>query len=373
MSKKITTPFGVMRIERRPIYPKYISALTTLLAIFLAFAAVSIILALMSIDVATAFMMIGEAFIDPKLLLHSIKRAIPICLSALGLAIAFRMNFWNIGAEGQIYMGMIASTGIVLLHAYYGMFNEQTLLPMMFISSFILGGAWCLLPAFLRAKLNVNEILTTLMLNYVAILLVDYLIHGPWKDPQGYGFPLSIMFPDYAKLLFPFNDSAYSGLLISLLGAVVVYFIMKYTKLGFKIKVVGQNLNVARYAGIDISRTIMLGGFIAGGLAGIGGLSITSGIIGRLRPRASPGYGYTAIIVAALAGLNPWLIALVSIFFGGLLTAGDNLQASLNVPNTAVQMMQAIIFLFVLLGEVFKRYRIVFERKPGGVNRDRVD
>jgi len=366
LPKKIRTPLGVVRIERRTTYPRHISVLTTLLAIFLAFVAVAIILTLMGVNAANAFMIIGKAFIDTRLLLQSIKQAIPICLSALGLGIAFKMNFWNIGAEGQIYMGMLASTGMVLLHAYYGMFNEQSLLAIMFISSFILGGVWCLLPAFLRAKLNVNEILTTLMLNYVAILIVDYLIHGPWRDPKGYGFPLSIEFPDYAKLLFIFNNPSYTGLLIAVLGAAAAYFILKYTKLGFEIKVVGQNPNVARYAGIDVSKVIMLGGFLSGGLAGIGGLSIVSGIIGRLRPRASPGYGYTAIIVAALAGLNPWLIIVASIFFGGLLTAGESLQASMNIPKTATQMIQAIIFLFILMGEFFKRYRIVFEGKEGG-------
>ncbi len=366
MPRKIKTPFGVVRIERRITYPKYVSVLTTFLAIVLAFAAVAIILTLMGVNAAAAFIIIGKAFTDPRLLFHTIKQAIPICLSALGLGIAFKMNFWNIGSEGQIYMGMLASTGIVLLHAYYGMFSDQTVLAIMFISSFILGGVWCLLPAFLRAKLNVNEILTTLMLNYVAILMVDYLIHGPWRDPKGYGFPLSIEFPDYARLLFVFNNASYTGLLISVLGAAAAYFLMKYTKLGFEIKVVGQNPNVARYAGINVSRVIMLGGFISGGLAGVGGLSIVSGIIGRLRPRASPGYGYTAIIVAALAGLNPWLIVVASIFFGGLLTAGESLQASMNIPKTATQMMQAIIFLFILMGEFFKRYRIVLERGSGG-------
>lgn len=366
MSKKIVTPFGVVRIERRTAYPRRISVLTTLIALLLAFAAVAIILALIGVEVVAAFTLIAEAFTKPELMLNSVKQAIPICLSALGLGIAFKMNFWNIGAEGQIYVGMITSTGLVLLHAYHGIFDELTLLPLMFITSFIIGGAWCLLPAFLKARMNVNEILTTLMLNYVAILLVDYLIHGPWRDPSGYGFPLSIKFPDYAKLLLLFGDAAYTGLLIAVLGAAAVYFIMSHTKMGFEIKVVGQNPNVAKYAGIDVSKVIMLGAFIAGGLAGVGGLSIVSGIIGRLRPRASPGYGYTAIIVAALAGLNPWLIVLASIFFGGLLTAGDVLQASMNIPKTAIQMMQAIIFLFILMGEVFKRYRIVFEGKSGG-------
>jgi ABC-type uncharacterized transport system permease subunit len=131
---------------------------------------------------------------------------------------------------------------------------------------------------------------------------------------------------------------------------------------------VGQSPAVARYAGIRVRRTIMLGSFLAGGLAGIGGLSIVSGIIGRLRPESSPGYGYTAIIVAALAGLNPWVIVAASIFFGGLLTAGGALQMSMGIPKAAAQMIQAVIFLMILVGEFIKRYRLVVE-KPGASGR----
>ena len=363
MPIKIRTRFGTIRVERRLTYSRLISASMTLLAFMLALLVVAIILLLMGINPVEAFTIIGESFIVPRLLLESIKQSIPICLSALGLGIAFRMNFWNIGAEGQIYVGMVASTAIVLLHAYYGFFHEYSLLPLMFILSFIFGGAWCLVTGILKAKMNVNEILTTLMLNYVAILLVDYLVHGPWRDPKGYGFPLSIEFPSYAKLIFIFDNPAYTGLAIAIAAAAMVFYLLNYTKLGFEIKVVGQNVNVARYAGINVSRVIMLGSFLAGGLAGIGGLSIVSGIIGRLRPGASPGYGYTAIIVAALAGLNPWLIVAASIFFGGLLTAGEALQASMNIPRAATQMIQAVIFLFILIGEFLKRYRIVFEKR----------
>jgi len=366
MSLKIRTKFGSIKIERRLTYPRHISILTTVLAILLSFAAVAVILTLMGINAFEAFAVMARAFIVPRLLFESVKQSIPICLSALGIAIAFKMNFWNIGAEGQIYMGMIAATGVVLLHVYYGAFNEYLLLPLMTISSFLLGGVWCLITSFLKSKLNVNEILTTLMLNYVAILIVDYLIHGPWRDPKGYGFPLSIAFPNYAKFIFVLDSPAYTGLLISILAAAAVFFVMKYTKIGFEINVVGHSLNVAKYAGINVSRVIMLGSFLSGGLAGIGGLSIVSGIMGRLRPRASPGYGYTAIIVAALAGLNPWLIVVASLFFGGLLTAGESLQASMNVPKAATQMIQAIIFLFILMGEFFKRYQIIFERGGNG-------
>jgi len=364
MSIRMRTRFGMVRVERRITYSRLFSASMTLAALLLSLAAVAAIFLLMGLDPIQSFKVIAESLIIPRLLLESIKQSIPICLSALGLAIAFKMNFWNIGAEGQLYMGMTASTAMVLLHAYYGLLHD-ILLPAMFISSFIAGGLWCLVAGALRARMNVNEILTTLMLNYVAILIVDYLVHGPWRDPRGYGFPLSIEFPRSARLLLILENPAYTGLAISIAAAAAAYYILDHTKLGFEIKVVGQSVNVARYAGVDVSRVMMLGSFLAGGLAGIGGLSIVSGIIGRLRPEASPGYGYTAIIVASLAGLNPWLIILASIFFGGLLTAGAALQASMNIPRAATQAIQAVIFLFIIAGEFFKRYRIVVERGAG--------
>jgi simple sugar transport system permease protein len=257
---------------------------------------------------------------------------------------------------------MLASTGIVLLHVYYGLIPDYLVLSLMILAAFLTGGLWCCLPAFLKAKMKVNEILTTLMMNYVAMYLVDFLIYGPWRDPKGYGFPLSVPFPEYSKLTVMFGEFAYGGLLLLCLTAVIVFIILRYTKLGFELKIVGENIEIARYAGINLSKVVTVGGFIAGGIAGIGGLTIVSGIIGRLRPRASPGYGYTAIIVVLLSALNPWLIIPVSIFFGGLFVAGDILQATLRIPGAAVEMYQALIFLFIVIGEFMKRYKITITR-----------
>ncbi len=348
-----------IRFERRLTYTRTAAILTTILAILLAFGAVAILFIILGLDVAAAFQTILNVFITPRLFFQAVVRGVPITLAALGLAIAFRMNFWNIGAEGQIYMGAFASTGIVLAHIYYGFLPEVLVLPTMFLTAFLAGGAWCLLPAVLKAKLNVNEILTTLMMNFIAILWVAYLIYGPWRDPEGFGFPLSIPFPDYAKFLFIAGNQAYTGFTITLIVAALIYLLFRYGKLGFELTVIGQSLDAARYAGINIAKAIVLGAFLSGGLAGIGGLSILSGIIGRLRPDLSPGYGYTAIIVSFLAALNPWLIVPAGIFFGGLFTAGEALQATLKIPGAAVEMFQSIIFIFIIFGEFLKRYRIV--------------
>jgi len=365
VAKTLTIPY-IIKIQKRLYYSRRLSILTTFSAVIIAFGVAGLFFTIIGLNPLEVYSYIGGVFASPTLLLESFKRAIPIGLAALGLSIAFRMNFWNIGAEGQMYMGMLASTGIVLLHVYYGLIPDYFVLLLMLLAAFFTGGLWCSLPAFLKAKMKVNEILTTLMMNYIAMYLADFLIYGPWRDPKGYGFPLSVPFPEYSKLTIIFGEFAYGGLLLLCLTAVLVFTILKYTKLGFELKIVGESIETARYAGINLSKVVTVGGFIAGGIAGMGGLTIVSGIIGRLRPRASPGYGYTAIIVVLLSALNPWLIIPVSIFFGGLFVAGDILQATLRIPGAAVEMYQALIFLFIVIGEFMKRYKITITRRVFG-------
>ncbi|MEM1944699.1 MAG: ABC transporter permease [Nitrososphaerota archaeon] len=351
-----------MRLERRLELPRRTSAAVSALLILLSFVVASAIFEVLGVNSVSTLSTIASVFLSPTSLLQAVLRGLPIGMAALGLSIAFRMNFWNIGAEGQLYMGMFAATGMVLLHAYYGAIPEQLLFLSMLVTSFISGGLYCALPGFLRARLGVNEILPTLMLNYVAILFVDFLVYGPWRDPRGFSFPLSIVFPGYARMETFMGNASYFGLILAIVAAALVYGFMQKTTLGFEMRVVGQNIEAARYGGINLTKTTLLGSFLAGGLAGIGGLIIVSGLIGRLRPRASPGYGYTAIIVAFLAGLNPWLIVPASIFFGGLLVAGEAIQAALNLPVAAVQVFQAIIFIMIIVAEFFKRYRVTLIR-----------
>lgn len=365
-AKLLTVPYTV-KVQRRTYITRKASILTTLSSIILAFSAIGLIFFSMGVDPIGVYYHMLVVFTSPQLLLDSFKRAIPIGLAALGLSIAFRMNFWNVGAEGQMYMGMFASTGIILLHLYYGLIPGYLVLFLMMLAAFLAGGLWCGLPAFLKTKMKVNEILTTLMMNYVAMYFVDFLIYGPWRDPKGYGFPLSIPFPAYAKLAILFGEFAYSGLFLLSLTAALVYIILEHTKLGFELKIVGESIETARYAGINLSKVITLGGFLAGGISGLGGLAIVSGMIGRLRPRASPGYGYTGIIVVLISSLNPWLIIPVSIFFGGLFVAGDILQAALKIPGAAAQTCQASIFLFIAVSEFIKKYKLAIVPRGGGV------
>lgn len=346
-------------LERRSVVTKRVSLAVSIAAIGVSIVATGLLFVAIGRDPVEAYSVIASVFTDPKLIRESLARSVPIILATLGLIVAFRMGFWNIGGEGQIYMGMFAATGVVLWQAATRALPDPLVLPVMYLAAFLAGGVWGLIPAFLKARLQVNEVLTTLMMNYIAILFVDYLVYGPWKDPEGYGFPLTIQFPDYARL--PDLDLGVlvnSGIIACVILAGAVHYVLTKTKLGYEIRVVGESMQAARYAGISYLRVALLGMLISAGLAGLGGMSVVSGIIGRLRPRASPGYGYTAIIAAFLAGLNPWVAIPVGILFGGLITAGGALQAALKIPFASIQMFQAVLFIFVIMGEFLKRYKV---------------
>lgn len=337
---------------------RWVSVAVSIGAVLLAVFVTAMLFWAIGRDPIEAYAVIVHVFVDPGLLGESMARGVPIVLATLGLIVAFRMNFWNIGAEGQIYLGMFAATGVVLWGAASHMLPPALMMPTMVVTAFSVGGIWGLIPAFLRAKLQVNEVLTTLMMNYIAMLFVDYLVYGPWKDPHGYGFPLTIPFPDYALIPLIPGTTITSGVIACIVVAILVYYVLSRTKLGYEIRVVGESASAARYAGISYMQVALLGMLISAGLAGLGGLSIVSGIIGRLRPRASPGYGYTAIIVAFLSELNPWIAVPAGLIFGGLVTAGEALQAALRIPFSGIQVFQALIFLFVITGEFLKRYSL---------------
>ncbi|MDJ0273620.1 MAG: ABC transporter permease [Nitrososphaerota archaeon] len=348
-----------LRIERRLEVPASVSLAMTVVFLALALLFAAFLMQALGIDAMSVLHQIATVFTTRELLTAAFLRSVPIGLAAVGLTVSFRANFWNIGAEGQMFMGMFASTGIVLLHAYYGLIPGWALLPAMAAASFVAGGLYCALSGVLRSKLGVNEVLTTLMMNFIAILFVDYLVYGPWRDPRGYGFPLSIPFPPEARFGGLMGE-AYEGLALLAVLAVLTHLLMTRTTFGVDVKVVGENPYIAGIAGVRIPRTYFLVNLISGGLAGLAGFFLLSGIIGRLRPRASPGYGYTAIIIAFLAGLHPILAIPAAVFMGGLIVAGDVLQATLNLPFAAVQLLQSTIFVMIVVAEFVKRYRIIW-------------
>lgn len=302
-------------------------------------------------------MLIG-AFGSSYALSETLVKAIPLMLTGLAVSIAFRMLFWNIGAEGQLAMGGFAAAGIALFGpaALPGL-PQLLWLPLIVVGGFLAGALWGLIPAVLKAFLRVNEIITTLMFNYIAILWVEYLFYGPWKDPQGFGFPGTAPFPEFTWLP-RLIGRVHFGLIFAIVAAFFIWLILGRTKWGYEIRLLGENPTAARYAGISIGRNILLVMILSGGLAGLAGMAEVAGISHRLQQGLTVGNGFTAIIVAWLAKLNPWGVLVVAFFLAGLLVGGDQIQITMGLPASMALVLQGAIFFFILGGDIFTRYRL---------------
>jgi ABC-type uncharacterized transport system permease subunit len=301
-------------------------------------------------------------FVSPLLTFYGLSelgvKAAPLIMIAVGLAIGFRANVWNIGAEGQLTLGALAGGGVAL--ATWGQAGFW-ILPTMLAAGFLGGLAYAAIPAFLKAKFDVSEILTSLMLTYVATLLLSIMVYGPWKDPEGYGFPQSRMFTESAIVPILLEGTRlHIGALIALAVAVGAWVVMARAIIGFEIKVVGQAPAAARFAGFSRKKIIWLSLLLSGGLAGLAGTIEVSGPIGQIIPVLSPGYGFTAIIVAFLGRLHP-----LGIIPAGLLVAlsyigGENAQVEVGVPQGVTGLFQGLLLFFLLASDFLVRYRITF-------------
>jgi ABC-type uncharacterized transport system permease subunit len=285
--------------------------------------------------------------------------AVPLTFTGLAVAIAFRMRLWNIGAEGQFYLGAFGAAAAAYAWPDW---PPILLLPVMMIGGMIGGGLWAFVPGALRARLEVNEIVPTLLLNYVAILLVDYMVHGPWSDPQAFGFPLGKTFTEGATLPTLGNTAVHAGALVAVVASVIVFVILGRTVWGYRIRVIGENARAAHYAGFSIGRNIVVVMMLAGAMAGLGGMVEVSGVVHKIQANISPGFGYTGIIVATLARFSPVVILPTALLFGALVVAGNELQ-TVGLPSEIVLMLQATILLFALAGELLVQYRIQW--RPG--------
>jgi ABC-type uncharacterized transport system permease subunit len=354
-----------MRIlfERRLEPSRTIAILVPVLSIILALVVGGVLLMLAGANPLETYKAMFEgAFGTQYARSETLVRAIPLMLAGLAVAIAFRMKFWNIGAEGQLVMGAIATAGVALFLFPESSMPRTTLLILMGMAAFLGGALWGLIPAVLKAYLQVNEIITTLMLNYVAILLMDYLYTGPWKDRAGFGFPGTASFKEYAALpRLPEQLGAgrvHIGLLVAIGAALIIWVVLLRTKWGYEIRVIGENPSAAKYAGISLVRNILLVMLVGGGLAGLAGYGQVAGIAHRLQKGIAVGDGFTAIIIAWLAKLHPLGVLLVAVLFAGLSTGGDQLTMTMGLPAAMSRVLQGAILFFVLGGDIFVRYRL---------------
>ena len=282
-------------------------------------------------------------------------KASPLMLIATGLAAGYRANVWNIGAEGQLTMGAIAGGGLAL--ALHGV-ESALVMPAMLVAGAIGGLAWAAIPAWLRTRFNANEILTSLMLVYVATLVLSLLVHDAWRDPEGFNFPQSKMFTDSALLPNLLEGTRLNaGFLFALAVIAMGWLFMQKSYVGYQMRVAGLAPAAANYAGISSPRTVWLGMLIGGACAGLAGVNEVAGPIGQLLPSVSPGYGFAAIIVAFVGRLNPIGIVFASLLMSLLYLGGESAQLNLALPSAVTGLFQGTLLFFLLAADVFIHYR----------------
>lgn len=351
------------KLERLPAPSPRAAVLVPLVSILLALVAGGLIILLAGQNPFAVYAsMVRGALGSKDGLAETLVKMTPLLLTGLGVSVAFRMQLWNIGGEGQLYLGAIFATWVALFGLPHA--SGWVMIPAMIVASLIGGALWGLIPGALRAYLGANETITTLMMNYIAILFSEWLVHGPWKDPQAFGFPGTPQFPEAAWLQNWDSTRVHLGLLFGVVAAFVLWIMLRRTRWGYEIGVMGESARAARYAGMSTRRTILLVMALSGALCGLAGMSEVAGIAHQLQRNLSPGYGYTAIIVAWVGRLHPAGIIAVAFFLAALLVGGDQLQMTMGLPAAVAPMLQGIILFFLLGGEMFTRYRIVRTGAP---------
>ncbi|HPR45744.1 MAG TPA: ABC transporter permease [Ottowia sp.] len=293
-------------------------------------------------------------------LTETLTRAVPLILTGLAAAVAFRAHLYNIGAEGQLYAGALAAVAVGGLHGGTGLeWSPYLLFPLMMLAAALAGALWLLGPALMKARLGVDEVVTTLLLNFVMLLLVSALLDGPMKDPTAMGWPQSVALQGDLELakLVP-QTRLHTGLLWALALAVLVWGLMARTVAGFRIRAVGANARAAAFAGVPVTRTVVLVALLSGGLAGLAGAIEVAGRTSYVTLDMSPGYGYSGIVIAMLAGLNPLGVVAAAIFVAGVLVGADSMSRAVGVPTYLADVIVATSLLAVLVAALFTQYRV---------------
>ncbi len=347
----------MIKIQKRTNISKKHDALLRLGAIAIALVVSGILILCLGFNPITMYgKMVMGAVGKPALLKLTVKKCIPLLIMSLGVSIAFKMKFWNIGAEGQFYMGAFGATWLWLT---FPTLPSYILLPLMMIAAIVTGGLWALIPAVLKHKLGTSETLVTLMLNYIAIQFITYLSLGPWRDPRR-GQNEIYQYLENARL--PEVFGVHIGWIIALVLVVFFHILMKYTKFGYEIAVLGENAKTAKYAGMNVTKTLIIAVMISGGVCGLAGMIEATGVSHRLADNISGGLGFTAVITAWLAQLSAPLILAASFLFAVLLQGGSMLTV-MGLSSATAEVIQGIILFFVLASEFFSNYKIVITKK----------
>ncbi len=350
-------------LEKRPAPSRLWAVLSPFAAIGMALVAGAAMFALLGHDPAEALYVY---FLEPLTSAWSVEelivKATPLTIIGVGLAMAYRANVWNIGAEGQLVMGAVAGSVIpVLLPGW----NDPTALLAMLLLGALGGALWGWIPALLKNRFNANEILTSLMLVYVAQLFLDWLVRGPFRDPKGFNFPKSVTFEGW-HVMPAISGRVHLGTIIALLAVVALWVVLNRMRYGFEVRVMGSAPRAGAFAGFSVARVTSASFLLSGALAGLAGIGEVSGSIGQLQPSISPGYGFTAIIAAFLGRLSPVGVLFASLLLALTYLGGESAQLALNISGKTAQAFQGMLLFFILAADTLVNYRIHFRRSGAG-------
>ena len=347
------------RLEEREQRSLKSQFLTPFIAVFIALLISSFFILLAGVNPLDSYkeLFIGS-FGSKNAVAETLSRATPIILTGLAASIAFRARFWNIGAEGQLYAGALAvtffGTGIIELPAII-------MIPFLFMVGAIAGGLLLLPLVLLKIYYKVDEVVTTLLTNFIVILLVSYLLEGPWKDPMSLGWPQGASVIDQGILPQILSKTRlHLGFIFSIIFAILIWIVLSKHLIGYKIKAVGFNSSAASHSGIPVLKTIFIVALLSGGMAGMAGVTETAGLKGYLTLDLSPGFGYAGIAVAMLAGLHPIGVIASGIFLASIYVGADAMSRSMNVPTYLADVIVAITILCVLMSLVINQYKLRF-------------
>ncbi len=348
-----------MILEPRESSPIWLVFLAPIGAIAAALLLCSLLIAWTGEPILNAYgFLLKGAFGSRFALTETLARATPLLLTGLAAAVAFRAKFWNIGGEGQLYCGALMATW---LGTGWITLPPLLMIPLLCLAGALGGGLALLIPVFLKSQLRVDEVVTTLLLNFIILLFVSYLVEGPLKDPLSLGWPQAAPIIDegvFPKLM-P-KSRLHIGMMVGLMAAVALWFLMRYTIWGYEIKAVGHNPDASAFRGISVNATVLRVALLSGGLAGLAGVGEVAGLKGYLTLDLSPGFGYAGIAVAMLANLHPLGVVASAIFLAGIYVGADSMSRAVNIPTYISDVLVAASVLSVLVSLLFVQFRVRF-------------
>lgn len=350
-----------MRLEARTRVSRWANLLAPLGAILFTLAICALLVAWAGAPVGRTYaLLLDGAFGSRFAIAETLTRASPLILTGLAAAVAFRARLYNIGAEGQLYLGALAAVAIGGLHGGTGYdLPPAILFPLMIVAGAAAGALLLLGPAWMKLRLGVDEVVTTLLLNFIALLFVSLMLDGPMKDPMAMGWPQSVAINpelEFSKLIE--RTRVHSGLLMASGLAVVVWLIERFTRFGFALRAAGANARAAAFAGLPVRRTVLLCALLSGALAGLAGVGEVAGRAGYVTLDMSPGYGYAGIVIAMLAGLHPLGVVLSAVFVAAVMVGADSMSRVIGVPNYIADVIVATALLAMLVAALLTRYRL---------------